>query len=85
MYESGLLESGKVLRGSRISVIGAKVVDDTEDFTIPVYAPPPPPEGYMHYKSHIWNKFFWILKLRNDHLALSHVSTSYLQLLYLIS
>jgi len=40
MYESILLESGKVFIGRR-SGIGAKVVDDTEDFTIPVYIPKP--------------------------------------------
>lgn len=40
MFESMLLESGNVLRGR--SGIGAKVVDDTKDFTISVYIPPPP-------------------------------------------
>jgi len=36
MYERLLLESGKVFDGSRISSIGAKVIDDTQDITIPV-------------------------------------------------
>lgn len=35
MYERILLESGKVFEGSR-SGIGAKVIDDTQDFDIPV-------------------------------------------------
>ncbi|GAH67916.1 unnamed protein product [marine sediment metagenome] len=39
MYEKLLLESGKFFIGRR-SGIGAKVVDDTEDFTIPVSLPP---------------------------------------------
>ena len=40
MYESLLLESGKFFIGRR-SGIGAKVVDDTKDFTISVSLPPP--------------------------------------------
>ena len=40
MYERLLLESGKFFIGRR-SGIGAKVVDDTEDFTIAVSLPPP--------------------------------------------
>lgn len=36
MYESLLLESGKVFMGSRVSGIGADVVDDTMNITIPV-------------------------------------------------
>ena len=34
MYENILLESGKVLRGSRISGVGGKVVDDSQNITI---------------------------------------------------
>jgi len=36
MYESILLESGKVFVGSRVSGIGANVVDDSRTITIPV-------------------------------------------------
>ena len=34
MYENILLESGKVFRGSRISGVGGKVVDDEQNITI---------------------------------------------------
>lgn len=39
MYEKMLLESGKVFIGSRVSGIGANIVDDTENITIPVLIP----------------------------------------------
>lgn len=35
----------QLFKNMQLSAIGAKVVDDTKDFTVPVYvAPPPPPE-----------------------------------------
>jgi len=36
MYESILLESGKVFLGKRVSGIGANVIDDSRDITIAV-------------------------------------------------
>jgi hypothetical protein len=34
MYENILLESGKIFRGSRVSGVGGKVVDDSQTITI---------------------------------------------------
>jgi len=33
-----------LFKNMQLSAIGTKVVDDTEDFTVRVYVPPPPPE-----------------------------------------